>query len=83
MFTYGPADATAIHKPHHLLPQLNPDCFYLSYTGLPRLSWKKRPLNGCSSSVGLLRIVRLYENVKTVHHLTCIRRLIASLVPDI
>jgi len=27
--------------PHHLLPHLNPDWFYLSGTGLPRLSWKR------------------------------------------
>jgi len=27
---YGPADATAIPKPQHLLPHLNPDSFYLS-----------------------------------------------------
>ena len=27
-------------KPHHILPHLNPDWFYLSGTGLPRLSWK-------------------------------------------
>ena len=45
MFTYGPADATAVPKPQHLLPPLNPDWFYLSATGLPRLS-----LNGCSIS---------------------------------
>jgi len=32
---YGPADATAIPIPHHLLPHLNPDWFYLSGTGLP------------------------------------------------
>ena len=37
LFAYGPADATAIPKPHHLLPHLNPDWFYLSGTGLPRL----------------------------------------------
>ena len=36
-----PADATAILKPHHLLPHLNSDCFYLSGTGLPKLSWKR------------------------------------------
>jgi len=30
-----------IPKPHHLLPPLNPDWFYLSGTGLPRLSWKR------------------------------------------
>ena len=47
LFAYGPADATAIPKPHHLLPHLNPDWFYLSGTGLPRLSCKKRPLNVC------------------------------------
>ena len=50
LFAYGPADVTAIPKPRHLLPRLNPDWLYLSGTGLPRLSWKKRPLNGCSSS---------------------------------
>ena len=30
-----------IPKPDHLLPHLNPDWFYLSGTGLPRLSWKR------------------------------------------
>ena len=25
LYAYGPADATAIPKPHHLLPHLNPD----------------------------------------------------------
>jgi len=30
-----------IPKPHHLLPHLNPDWFYLSGTGSPRLSWKR------------------------------------------
>ena len=35
LFAYGPADATAIPKPHHLFPHLNPDMFYLSGTGLP------------------------------------------------
>jgi len=38
---HGPADATAIQKPHCLLPHLNPDWFYLSCTGLPKLSWKR------------------------------------------
>jgi len=32
---YRPVDATAIPKPHHLLPHLNPDWFYLSGTILP------------------------------------------------
>jgi len=35
------ADATAIPKLHHLLPHLDPDWFYLSGTGLPRVSQKK------------------------------------------
>ena len=39
--SYGPADATAIPKPRHLLSYLNPDWYYLSGTGLPRLSWKR------------------------------------------
>jgi len=30
-----------IPKRHHLLPHLNPDWFYHSGTGLPRLSWKR------------------------------------------
>jgi len=46
MFACGPADATAIPKPHHLLPHLNPDRFYLSGTVL----LERSPLNGCSSS---------------------------------
>jgi len=41
LFAYGPADATAISKPHHLLPHFNPDWFYLSGTDLPRLSLKR------------------------------------------
>ena len=40
-FACGPADATAIPEPRHLLPHLNPDWFYLSGTGgLPILSWQ-------------------------------------------
>ena len=41
-------------KPHRLLPRprLNPDWFYVPGTGLPRLSWKKRLLNGCSTGSG-------------------------------
>ena len=36
LFVYGPADATVIPKPRHLLPHLNPDWFYLYGAGLPR-----------------------------------------------
>ena len=42
LFAYGPADATAMPKPHHVLPHLNPDWCYLSGTGLTRLCWKRR-----------------------------------------
>jgi len=35
LFAYGSADATAISKPHNLVPHLNPDWFYRSGTGLP------------------------------------------------
>jgi len=38
MLNLGPADATAIPKPHYLLPHLNPDWFYLSGTSLLKLS---------------------------------------------
>jgi len=38
LFACGPADATAISKP---LPHLNPNWFYHSRTGLPRLPWEK------------------------------------------
>jgi len=46
LFAYGPADATVIPKPHHLLPHLNPDWFYVCGTGLPRLSWKEAVKRG-------------------------------------
>ena len=53
MFAYGPADATAIPKPNLLVPHLNPEWFYLSRTGLPRLSWKR----GRSMGVVLVVVV--------------------------
>jgi len=40
IFAYGPADATASQNPI-ISSHLNPDWFYLSGTGLPRLSWKE------------------------------------------
>jgi len=36
----------------HLLPHLNPDWFYLSVTGLARLSWKRASSSSSSSSGG-------------------------------
>ena len=50
LFAYGPADATAIPKPHHLLPHLNPDWLYISGTGITWVIVEKRQWNGCSSS---------------------------------
>jgi len=49
MFEYGPADATAIPKSHHLLPHLNPiqtgfTFLVLAYPGCPG----KEAANGCS-----------------------------------
>ena len=41
LFVYVLADATAIPKPHRLLPHLNADWFYLYGTSLPGLSWKR------------------------------------------
>jgi len=38
LFACGPADATAIPEPRHLLPDLNLDWFYLSGIGLPSRS---------------------------------------------
>jgi len=38
LFAYGPADATAVSKSHHLLPHLNPDWFTFlvpAYPGCP------------------------------------------------
>ena len=58
---YRPADATAIPKPHHLLPHLNPDWFYLSGIGLPRLYWKRGREMGV---VVLVVVIAMY-----VHHL--------------
>ena len=57
VYAYGPADATAIPKPHHLLPHLNPDWFNLSSTSLPRLSWKRSRLNWCSVAALSLSVI--------------------------
>ena len=45
-FAYGPAYATATPSS---LPSLKSAWFGLSGAGLPRLSWKKMPLNECQS----------------------------------
>jgi len=56
LFAYGPADATAIPKPHHLSPHLNPDWFCLSSTGLfIQAVREKRPIKRCSSCTMILK----------------------------
>jgi len=49
LFAYGPADATAIPKPHNLLPHLHPDCCTFlvpAYPGCPRKVAVKRSQSG-------------------------------------
>jgi len=48
---HGPADATATPSS---LASLKSRMVYLSGAALSRLSWKKRPLNGCSSRVVII-----------------------------
>ena len=48
MFAYGPADGTAVPKPHHLLPLRLVLPFWYRLTQVVLV---KRPLNGCSSLV--------------------------------
>ena len=50
LFAYGLADATAIPKPHHLLPHLNPDRFLSFWYQVSQVVVEKRPSNTCSSS---------------------------------
>ena len=56
---------------HHLLPHLNPDWFYLSGTGLPRLSWKKRLLNGRSSGSNCFFVYAFYLVAVLVARFSC------------
>ena len=49
LFAYGPADPNAIPKPHHLLPHLNPDWFYLSVSPYP----------GCPGKEAVKRVVEV------------------------
>jgi len=50
LFAYGPADVTAIPKPHHLLPHLNPNWFLPFWYWLTQVVLEKRPSNVYSSS---------------------------------
>ena len=45
---YGPADATAVPKPHHLLPHLNTDWFAFLVYRLTQVILEQRLPNGCS-----------------------------------
>ena len=55
-FAYGSADATATLSS---LAPLKSRMVYLSRAGLPRLSWKKGPLKGCSSCCSIIFIFLL------------------------
>jgi len=57
LFACGPADATAIPKLRHFLPQLHPDWFYLlvpAYSGCPGKEAIKRCSGSGRGSVGYL-----------------------------
>jgi len=71
LFAYGPADATSVPKARHLV-SFESRLVSLSGTSLPRLSWKKRPLNGCSSSSTLKQ--RVFQHIIVQYrefYLTC------------
>ena len=63
LFAYGPADASASH---HLLPHLNPDWFYLSGTGLPRLTCKR----GCQTGVVVVYLSDILFKIRPFSALT-------------
>ena len=64
LFAYGPADATAVPKPHHLLPLTwLVSCFryWLAHVVL-----EKRPLNSCSGSVVSWDFINCYCGYRDV-----------------
>jgi len=61
-FAYGPADATATPSS---LAAVKFRMVYLSGADLPRLSWKKRLLNGCSSSSSSSKVCNMASWIKT------------------
>jgi len=69
LFAYSPADAIAIPKPHHLLPHLNPDCFYLSGTvwarGRCRISPPRFLAECCKRQLNQVSLVLLYIRLST------------------
>jgi len=65
LFAYDPADATAIPKPHHLLPLKSRLVLSFCYR-LTQAVLEKRPLNGCSSSS--TTTVTYHYNVQSVEN---------------
>ena len=61
LFAYGSADATAIPKPHNLLPHLSQTSF-IFLVGLTQIFLEKRPLDGCSSSSYCKNMQHIYMN---------------------
>jgi len=72
---YGPADATAIPKPHRLLPHLNSDWFYLSrtaYLSCPGKTAVKR-VSQCSNVASFHAVIRksVFDNVIVINLVAC------------
>ena len=70
LFAYGTDDATATPKPHHLVPHLNLDWFYLSGTALPRMSWKLDVVIVVVHSIDYLHqstLTRLHSDIQTTN----------------
>jgi len=66
LFAYGPADATAVPKPRHLLPHLNPDWiyhFWYRFTqvvcGCPSGAWYRLLAYGLANAV--VCVLRLFD----------------------
>ena len=58
-----------IPKPNRLMRNLNPDWFYLSGTGLLRLSWKKAVKCSSSNFSRYWKLVRaLFSNIACIYH---------------
>jgi len=68
LFAYGPADATDIPKPDHLLPHLNPDWFYW----LIQVVLEKRPLKRCSSCSSSSRMLHRKKTPNSGNSLACL-----------
>jgi len=69
-FAYCPPDATATPSSHVSLKSI---MVYLSGAGLPRFSWKKRPLNGFSMvyiihyTIGILHSSLIHLDQSSIH----------------